>query len=802
MKKAFFVVLVFLCSPAFCDSLLSSMVVEIGPEETLVLERVDEASIKIDGHLDENVWVDLTAYDEFVVIDPDTLIEGLHATRVRIFYDDTGLYFGIDMEQPSETIISRLSGRDKRDLNRDSINVTLDTSGEGRYGYWFGLNLGDSLMDGTLLPEKNFSSEWDGAWRGSSQLTSHGWSGEIHIPWGSVAMPSVNEHRRLGLYMSRKVAYVDERYGWPALPQTKPKFISELQSLRVSGVNPKQQFSIYPFMAVTGDRVDDQVRYKTGADFFWRPSSNLQLTATVNPDFGAVESDEVVVNLSATETFFPEKRLFFLEGQEVFVASPRADTRGNEVGSGGAPTTMVNTRRIGGRPLEPVTSSDITIHERELRKPVDLLGAVKVTGQSGPLRYGLLAAFEDDFKFDAKRFGNPFHLPSETSDYGIGRVLLEDTPGGSYKAIGILSTVTLNDRRDAKTHGLDAHYLSEDGKWKLDSQFFMSDIDDLKTGFGGFVDLEYTFRQGVVQRVGIEYLDDHVDLNDLGFLSRKDNFRIRTAHVRQNSNVSWARDNEFDIRGFVQRNRDGLFTGGAVFIANRMTFENLTKLTFRASFNPEYYDDLNSFGNGAYRLARRHFGGFIWESDSSQSFSYAFGAAYQQEDLGGGTDIVRFIANWRPSDRFALSANVWYRNRDGWLLHQEDRNFTTFEAEEWSPKVSADYFLSAKQQLRFSIQWVGVKAREDKFYQVPGSPGDLIRTAKPVGLSDSFSLSQMTLQLRYRWEIAPLSDVFLVYTRLVDEGSELKTFSGAFTDGYDDPLEDSLVLKVRYRFGS
>ena len=802
MKKILFVVLVFLCEPTFADPLLSNLVVEIGPEEMLVLERIEGASIKIDGYLDEDAWGHLTAYDEFVVIDPDTLADGVHATRVRIFYDKTGLYFGIDMEQPAETIISRLSGRDKRDLNRDSINVTLDTSGEGRYGYWFGLNLGDSLMDGTLLPEKNFSDEWDGAWRGSSQLTSHGWSGEIYIPWGSVAMPSVDEHRRLGLYMSRKVAYVDERYGWPALPQTKPKFISELQSLRVSGVNPKQQFSIFPFTAVTQDRVDDQVRYKTGADFFWRPSSNFQLTATVNPDFGAVESDEVVVNLSATETFFPEKRLFFLEGQGIFVTSPRADTRGSGVGHGGTPTTMVNTRRIGGRLLEPLTGSDITIHERELRQPVDLIGAVKVTGQSGPLRYGLLAAFEDDFKIDARRSGDPFHLATETSDYGIARVLLEDAPGGSYKAIGVMTTATLNDRRAAKTHGLDAHYLSEDGKWKLDSQMFMSDIDDVDTGFGGFIDLEYTFRQGVVQRVGIEYLDDHVDLNDLGFLARKDNFRIRTAHVRQNSNISWARNNEFDIRGFVQRNRDGLFTGGAVFVSNRMTFENLSKLTFRASFNPEYYDDLNSFGNGAYRLARRHFGGLMWESDSSQPFSYTIGAGYSQEDLGGGTDFVKLIANWRPSDRFALSANIGYRNRDGWLLYQEDRNFTTFRAEEWSPRVSADYFLSAKQQLRFSVQWVGVRAKEDKFYLVPGNPGDLIRTAKPEGPTDSFSLSQMTLQLRYRWEIAPLSDLFLVYTRLVDEGSALKSFSDTFSDGYDDPLGDFLVLKIRYRFGS
>ena len=81
MGEKILIALVFLSAPAFSDSLLSNIVVEIDSDETLVLERVDEASIKIDGHLDENVWVDLTAYDEFVVIDPDTLTKGLHATR-------------------------------------------------------------------------------------------------------------------------------------------------------------------------------------------------------------------------------------------------------------------------------------------------------------------------------------------------------------------------------------------------------------------------------------------------------------------------------------------------------------------------------------------------------------------------------------------------------------------------------------------------------------------------------------------------------------------------------------------------
>ena len=224
---------------------LSDIVVKVGTDETIALRRHEDSGVKIDGQLSESIWADLPAYDEFVVIEPDTLKDTPHATRVRFFYDTTGLYVGVDMDQPGDTLIARLSGRDSRQLNRDSINLTLDTSGEGRYGYWFGINLGDSLMDGTFLPERQFSSDWDGAWRGASQVTERGWSSEFHIPWGTVAMPKVADERRIGMYMSRKVAYVDERWGWPALPSTIPKFISALQSLQVTGIDPKQQFSIW-----------------------------------------------------------------------------------------------------------------------------------------------------------------------------------------------------------------------------------------------------------------------------------------------------------------------------------------------------------------------------------------------------------------------------------------------------------------------------------------------------------------------------------------------------------------------------
>ncbi|MEE4280292.1 MAG: hypothetical protein V2I41_00005, partial [Pseudomonadales bacterium] len=193
--------------------------------QSMPMTRINPAltPITVDGHLHEPVWQTVPVIDDFVVLEPDTLEPGVHPTYLRIAYSDKGLYVAADLHQPEDTLVLRLSGRDTRD-NRDSVSVTVDTSGEGRYGFWFGVNLGDSLMDGTVLPERSFTSDWDGPWYGRSQVTDTGWSMEMFIPWGVVSMPMAGDVRSMGMYVSRKVAYKDERWGWPALPPTQSKF--------------------------------------------------------------------------------------------------------------------------------------------------------------------------------------------------------------------------------------------------------------------------------------------------------------------------------------------------------------------------------------------------------------------------------------------------------------------------------------------------------------------------------------------------------------------------------------------------
>ena len=191
-------------------------------------------------------------------------------------------------------------------------------------------------------------------------------------------MPETSGQRVMGLYTSRNLAYRNERWGWPGLPFTKAKFMSMFQPITFEGVNPRQQWAAYPYASSTFDAFADAVDAKAGLDFFWRPNSSLQLNATLNPDFGNVESDDVIVNLTAFETFFPEKRLFFQEGQEVFITTQRAESF-----SRSQTLTLLHTRRIGGRAETPDIPAGVSVDPIAFGQPTELLGAAKVSGQSG-----------------------------------------------------------------------------------------------------------------------------------------------------------------------------------------------------------------------------------------------------------------------------------------------------------------------------------------------------------------------------------------------------------------------------------
>jgi len=698
---------------------IEQVLVETRWGEPVAIPRRDQedADIQVDGYLDEAVWGSPPLFDEFRVLEPDTLAEPAYKTEFRMFYTEKGIYASFDLEQPPDTIVKRFTLRDELDVSRDNVSFTLDTSGEGRYAYWMNLSLGDVQMDGTVKPEREYSRDWDGAWYGATQTTDTGWAAEFFVPWSQMAMPQVDGTRRIGLYVTRIVAHLDERWSWPVLPESQQKFLSDLQPIEFEGVDPRQQWSLFPYASATYDRIDEEDTYKAGVDVFWRPSSNFQLTATVNPDFGAVEADDVIINLTANETFFPDKRLFFQEGQDIFTTSPRAESEF-------APKlSVVNTRRIGSQPRSPELPPGASLSARQELRPTDLLGAAKATGQIGSFRYGVLAALEDEtvFRVDDQS------VSQDGRDFGAVRVLYEDNHGAAYRGLGFVSTLVSHPESDAVVHGVDFSRLSSSGVWNIDGQLLYSDVDEIGEGTGGFVDIGYTPRQGVEHEFQFTVLDDTIDINDLGFLVRNDTRDFRYGYDKVVSNLTRVRDGEYGVFLRYAENGDGFRTNGGAGINAEATLNNLHSVGLDVSHFFDRFDDRNSFGNGTFDVETTTNISIRYETDNAKPISVFGKIRRSGEDVGGSSYEYVASINWRPRHNIDLNTSVVYQDRNGWLLHQEDRNFTTFKARQIQPQFSFDYFASARQQFRVVVQWVGLRAKEDEFFTLEADGTRLIK---------------------------------------------------------------------------
>jgi len=779
---------------------LGSVELQLGGDTSITLRRYQQDAIRIDidGVVDEPVWSEITPFNGMRIIDPDTLEPAPYRTDARIFYTSRGLYLSFDMQQPVESLIQRISARDNIVINRDTITVTLDTSGQGLFGYWMMLALGDNQADGTVLPERQYSSEWDGAWYGATAKTDRGWSAEFFVPWGQMAMPRKEGARQIGLNVVREVAFLDQSWGWPGIPDSDAIFMSNLPLLELDGISPRQQWSLFPYMSATNDRIDSETTAKTGFDVFWRPSSNFQLTGTVNPDFGSAESDNVEVNLTANETFFPEKRLFFQEGQEIFNTTPRS------TGSNGKRFSVVNTRRIGGRPRAPELPSGVRLPTRERIRPADLDAALKMTGQVGAVRYGLLAAVEDDSEF---RVGTDKY-EQDGRDFTAFRVIYEDSSDrAAYRGLGYIGSLVQHPESDAEVHAVDFHYLTSGGRWNVDGQWALSDSDDKGQGQGGFADIVYTPRQGLRHNLQLTYMDDKLDVNDFGFQERNNMWE---AWYR----LEWIKSDLKRVRNFrlspflrYEENLDGDRTNNAIPVMSMsVTLNNLDRVNLGFQYFPKRYDDQNSFGHGTFVTTARTNYNIGYTTNTARQVSYNFGIGTYGEFAGGSANNYIAGVTWRPRDNINLSTEIRYDDRDGWLLHQEQQNFTTFKADQWRTDINFDYFLTARQQFRMALQWAGIQAREDEFYYLPSDAvtknRDLNRVPKPAGPTDDFGLSQLNFQLRYRWQIAPLSDLFVVYTKGDNRRFLLSDFNELFESSWNEPLGDSLVIKLRYRLGT
>ena len=253
-----------------------------------------------------------------------------------------------------------------------------------------------------------------------------------------------------------------------------------------------------------------------------------------------------------------------------------------------------------------------------------------------------------------------------------------------------------------------------------------------------------------------------------------------------------------------ETNTSGRLVNSSFYYRNTLTLQNRHQINTTTIYRPERWDDRTSLGNGNFRYSRGGQLEVTYGTDTSRVLSSSIGANAMTEALGDWSYQIKGGITYKPTDRLSMDLDLMVRKASDWLVNLNGTTVATYDALHWQPGVRAEYFLTARQQLQFTLQWGGIKGETQELHRVPTGYGELSAVGLPAALLDGYDLriSRLSAQLRYRWEIAPLSDLFVVYTRgaNVPMGTA-DGFSEMFNEALTEPIIDRLVIKLRYRFG-
>jgi hypothetical protein len=446
------------------------------PNQKIVQAFRTDEPIVLDGRLNEKVWKNPPT-NGFTQNDPKDGEPSTEKTDVWVAYDDKALYVAAYCHDSDPKGIIGLLGRRDSQIDSDWFMFAVDPYYDKRTGYLFGVNPSGSIMDEALSNDVNDDSSWDGVWEWKAAVNGDGWVAEIRIPFNQLRFPKQDEYV-WGVNFTRLIKRKNERASFAWVPKNEPAFVSKFARLvGVQNINPGTHVEIMPYVtglgqfrpAEPGNPFETGSKGKTNAGFDLKIGlkSNLTLDATVNPDFGQVEVDPAVVNLSAYETYYEEKRPFFIEGASIFDGFGRGGVYINANINWPMPSFFYS-RRIGRSPQGYVTSSgSVDFPDR-----TTILGAAKLTGQLGGWNVGFMNALTgreyasiDSFGLRSREQVEPF------SYYGVFRAQKDINKG--QQGIGILATGVMRDLQTDTLAGIlnkNAFSLAVDGWTFLDKK--------------------------------------------------------------------------------------------------------------------------------------------------------------------------------------------------------------------------------------------------------------------------------------------------------------------------------------------
>ena len=292
------------------------------PARVYETRRLEGKAPEIDGRLDDEAWKQGEWAGDYTQQMPTEGAPPSQTTELKILYDDRHLYFAIRAyDDPAK--VHRYPGR-RDDFTGDIVGICFDSYNSKRTGFEFDLTAGGSKIDLILgNGETEWDTTWDPVWDGKVAHDDQGWTAEFRVPLNQLRF-GPQEEQVWGLHAWRWIDRNQEEDQWQLIPRQNTGRMYQLGELHgIRGLPRQRHLELLPFAlgrASTGPSVPDGGTDGSGAvglDAKVGLTSNFTLDATVNPDFGQVEADPSVVNLTAYETFYEEKRPFFLEGRKI-----------------------------------------------------------------------------------------------------------------------------------------------------------------------------------------------------------------------------------------------------------------------------------------------------------------------------------------------------------------------------------------------------------------------------------------------------------------------------------------------------
>jgi hypothetical protein len=818
------------------------------PQPTAVQAVLAPEPPVLDGRDTDAIWRLTPALTAFQVARPAEGAEPRLPTEARVAYDPHFLYVFVRAFDPHpDSIVSLLSRRDVQTAS-DQIIVMVDSYHDRRTGYEFVVNPAGVKADYAIYNDGNEDVAWDGVWDAVTRVDSLGWAAEYRIPLSQMRY-STADGGTFGFLIWRNIERYTEQVTWPLYRTSRAGFVSQFGELTgLTGlVNPRRA-ELTPYLVTkhlsrpTDRGFDRSQDVNLGGDFKYGIASNLTLNATINPDFGQVEADPAVLNLSSIETFYQEKRPFFVEGKGLFTFNVNC-SQVNCSGEG-----LFYSRRIGRSPQ--LTD---TYGEASSPVPATILGAGKVTGR---LPGGLAVGFLDAL---TQRLTGPGHATIEpTTNYGALRITQDyDSGNGS---VGLMVTAVNRSldhwsdsllRRNAYSGGVDFRQRLLGNHYEVSASLDLSRVTGSREAIvatqrdavhryqrpdGALtVDSTRSSLSGDAEEIHFGKIGGRRTNFETSYMRRSPGFEINDiGFLRQADQQSW--NNWFGLR-FNQPNR---FFQRLNWNFNWWQFWTTAGLPTERAANTNVHAELNSrwwlhagatLGQlGSTFCDRCARGGLAvrqdrylapWagiEGDGRNSLVPFLWINYWRGDQGRSSSLnLNPELDLKVSSRFTTSLTFDYtRNTSDtqWYDSFDDSlgttHFTFAHLEQKTLGVTwrLDYTFTRTASLQIYAQPFISKGTYTRVRELDTPRaiayadryrpyGDTAVTNNPGG----FNVQQFNSNVVFRWEYRPGSTLFLVWSQGRENEAEVEgrnSFMGDFRNLFRIRPNDTFLIKASY----